>query len=334
MGLVLAAVALWVVSGKRGELEGAFSYLDHLRWTWLVAALLSEFGAIVAFAAMERRLLAEGGADMGLGLLTGITFAGNAIQNSLPGGPVWANVFAYRQFRRRGADFTLSAWTLVAMSILSAISLAAIAALGVAIADNGGVLVDLVVLVGVTAGLALAVRFLLARHRSTLRIATALVRLSQRLARRPRGDARQIVESGWDRLTAVKPSGPSWAVAFLMAAANWLWDCCALAMAFLAVGTGVPWRGLLLAYGAAQLATNIPITPGGLGVVEGSLTIALVAYGGGQESTVAAVVLYRLISFWGLLAVGWVAWAFFAYEGRRREALADEPPLAPEVPAP
>jgi uncharacterized protein (TIRG00374 family) len=105
-----------------------------------------------------------------------------------------------------------------------------------------------------------------------------------------------------------------------MAAANWLWDCCALAMAFLAVGAGVPWRGLLLAYGAAQLATNIPITPGGLGVVEGSLTIALVAYGGGQESTVAAVVLYRLISFWGLLVVGWAAWAVFAYEGRRPEA--------------
>jgi uncharacterized protein (TIRG00374 family) len=322
---VFAAVALWAVSGRRGELEGAFSYLDDLRWTWLVAAVLSEFGAIVAFAAMERRLLAEGGANMGLGLLTGITFAGNAIQNSLPGGPVWANLFAYRQFRRRGADFTLSAWTLVAMSILSAVSLAAIAAVGVAIARNGGVLVDLVVLVVVTAGLALAARFLLARHRSTLRIATALMRLFQRVARRPGGDARQLVEAGWDRLTAVKPSGPSWAIAFFMAAANWLWDCCALAMAFLAVGAGVPWRGLLLAYGAAQLATNIPITPGGLGVVEGSLTIAIVAYGGGQESTVAAVVLYRLISFWGLLAVGWLAWAFFAYEGRGGDAPPAEP---------
>ena len=42
----------------------------------------------------------------------------------------------------------------------------------------------------------------------------------------------------------------------------------------------------------AQLAANLPITPGGLGVVEGSLTIALVAYGGGRDSTVAAVLLY------------------------------------------
>ena len=83
---------------------------------------------------------------------------------------------------------------------------------------------------------------------------------------------------------------------------------------------------MLLAYGAAQLAINLPITPGGLGVVEGSLTIALVAYGGNKPATVAVVVLYRLISFWGLLALGWVSWAALAVDGRRaraREATAE-----------
>jgi uncharacterized protein (TIRG00374 family) len=90
-----------------------------------------------------------------------------------------------------------------------------------------------------------------------------------------------------------------------MALANWGWDCACLAVSFLAVGAPVPWRGLILAYGAAQLAANLPITPGGLGVVEGSLTIALVAYGGSRESTVAAVLMYRLMSFWALLLVGW-----------------------------
>ena len=104
---------------------------------------------------------------------------------------------------------------------------------------------------------------------------------------------------------------------YTFAAANWLWDALALALAFAAVGAGVPWRSLLLAYGAAQLAINLPITPGGLGVVEGSLTIALVAYGGNREATVATVVLYRLISFWGLLGIGWLCWAGLALQGRR-----------------
>jgi len=39
-------------------------------------------------------------------------------------------------------------------------------------------------------------------------------------------------------------------------------------------------------------------------VVEGSLTLALVAYGGTGQSTLAAVLLYRLITYWALLPVG------------------------------
>jgi uncharacterized protein (TIRG00374 family) len=98
---------------------------------------------------------------------------------------------------------------------------------------------------------------------------------------------------------------------------NWVTDCACLVIAFQAVGTHVPWRGLLVAYGAAQVAANLPITPGGLGVVEGSLTIALVAYGGSTAGSVAAVLLYRIISFWILLPIGWLAWFALHVESRR-----------------
>jgi uncharacterized protein (TIRG00374 family) len=78
---------------------------------------------------------------------------------------------------------------------------------------------------------------------------------------------------------------------------------------------------LLLAYGAGQLASTLPITPGGLGVVEGSLTVALVTFGGGHISTVAAVLLYRLISFWLVLPAGWGAWAGMTIRARHRRDL-------------
>ena len=99
--------------------------------------------------------------------------------------------------------------------------------------------------------------------------------------------------------------------------ANWVLDCGCLSLSFLALGVGVPWKGLLLAYGAGQLAANLPITPGGLGVVEGSLTIALVAFGGQKVSTVAVVLLYRILSFWIELPVGWGTWAALAWTDRR-----------------
>ena len=107
--------------------------------------------------------------------------------------------------------------------------------------------------------------------------------------------------------------------------ANWLLDCGCLALSFLAIGAGIPWRGLLLAYGAGQLAANLPITPGGLGVVEGSLTIALVQFGGAEASTVAAVLLYRILSFWAELPIGWATWGVLAWWGRSVPA-ADERP--------
>ncbi|HUJ65880.1 MAG TPA: YbhN family protein, partial [Acidimicrobiales bacterium] len=150
------------------------------------------------------------------------------------------------------------------------------------------------------------------------------LRLSQRVIRRP--DPSQTPEAiigGWlDQVGAISPGRGDWIWAGTMAMSNWIADLGCLTFSFFAVGAGVPWRGLLLAYGAGQLASILPFTPGGLGVVEGSLTVALVTFGGGQDSTVAAVLLYRLISFWLLLPVGWGAWTAMLLAGRRRSSRA------------
>jgi hypothetical protein len=98
---------------------------------------------------------------------------------------------------------------------------------------------------------------------------------------------------------------------------NWLLDCACFAMMFVAIDAPIPWKGLLLAYGAGQLAATLPITPGGLGVVEGSITVALVAFGGAENSTVDAVLLYRVISFWFILALGWLFIGQLALQVRR-----------------
>ena len=50
--------------------------------------------------------------------------------------------------------------------------------------------------------------------------------------------------------------------------------------------------------------------------MEGSITFALVAFGGDKVSSVDAVLVYRLLSFWGELVVGW-AWAGWLAMGIR-----------------
>ncbi len=317
-----AALAVWAVSGKTAELQGATSYFAHLRWAWIAVAAAAELVSYLAFANLQRRLLQAGDVDARLASMTGVTFAGNAIQNSLPAGVVLSAAFAFRQYRRFGADDVLSSWVLVAMTILSLMTLTALAAAGLAMAASTGSALDLVGAILGTVG-AMAVLWVAWLKRAWLiDRSEGAVRLSQRLTRRPAGDPAEIVVALRLRLGAITPSRTDWSVAAGMALANWIFDMACLATAFLAVHADVPWRGLLLAYTAAQLASNLPITPGGLGVVEGSLTIALVAFGGAEASTVAAVLIYRLFDFWLPLPVGWAWWGGLTRRGRRADRAA------------
>jgi hypothetical protein len=149
------------------------------------------------------------------------------------------------------------------------------------------------------------------------RIAVSVLVVSRRVIGRPKRHGLEIVEEFLARLEEVHLTWKDLFATIMAALGNWVFDCACLVCSFLAVGAPVPWRGLLLAYGAGQLAANLPITPGGLGVVEGSITIALVAFGGAELSTVAAVLCYRIISFWGYLPVGWCSWAGIALSERR-----------------
>jgi uncharacterized protein (TIRG00374 family) len=315
------AVGAWAVAGKRDELAGASVYLEDLKAAWVVAALAAEAVAILSFAVLQQRLLRAGQVRLRLPALTAITLAGNAIENSFPGGTAWSAVWAYRQFRHRGASELLSGWTLVAATALSQITLVGLAAAGLLAAGSQGSSLDLVEVIAIVVAITGGLIALWRQRRVLMTLTAGVVRLSQRLFGRPAGDPRQLVGDVLTRVTRVSPSREDWLVAGGLALGNWVWDCGCLVAAFLAVGAPVPWRALLLAYGAAQLAANLPITPGGLGVVEGSLTIALVAYGGAEASTVAAVLLYRLIAFWALLPAGWAAWALVTATNPRKKVV-------------
>jgi putative heme transporter len=61
----------------------------------------------------------------------------------------------------------------------------------------------------------------------------------------------------------------------------------------------VNWAEVLAVFAFARLATAIPFTPGGAGVVEAVLITGLTAAGGDKPEVVAAVLIYRALT-WGL----------------------------------
>jgi len=71
---------------------------------------------------------------------------------------------------------------------------------------------------------------------------------------------------------------------------------------------------VLLAYAVAGLLALIPITPGGLGIVEAGLSALLILAGVPGGDAVVATLAYRIISYWLPIAVG--PFAYFAFRLR------------------
>lgn len=317
VALGVLALVVEVLRDNQGELTQLGYAFSHLRWWWFPAAVFLETASYVAFTGMQYGLLEAGGIRAPVGSLLSVSLASQAITNSLPGGGAVAAVYGFRWYRRFGADDTIAGWALVGTLVAAGVSLSLVAALGLAMATSEGASLDLIpVIVGVLV-IATAAGALFVYERPLGWIVSQGVRLCHRLIGRPRGDVAANIARVVERLTVVRLGWRQAAVVTGWAVANWLLDCACFALCFPIIGAGVPWKGLLLAYGAGQLAANLPITPGGLGAVEGSITIALVAFGGARNSTVDAVLVYRLISFWGELLFGWMAWGGLALGVRR-----------------
>jgi hypothetical protein len=65
----------------------------------------------------------------------------------------------------------------------------------------------------------------------------------------------------------------------------------------------------------------LPITPGGLGVVEATLTSILVGFGTPRGAATLGVVAYRLINFWLPIPLGGVSYLSLQVERARPAAL-------------
>ena len=335
--LLFAGFVAVTASVGRSTLSGTGSALRHLDWAWIPPALVAEFTSMAAFARAQRRLLRGGGIDLQLVAVVAVTYAGNAISVSLPvAGPGVGTAFAFRQFRRRGADLATASWALVVSGLISSFAFAPVVAGGAIASGNGsaaamGLAVATLALTPIVAFL-LALRYQAAR-RFINHTTTPVVKSLNRLRKRPETGPVPAFDSFLDRLASIKLPGLHYAEVVLLLLWNWVGDCLCLACAIRATGSVVPWHSLFLAYGATA-AGIISLTPGGLGVVEIALSAALVAAGLRGPHAVAAVLVYRLISFWLVMAAGWVVMAMLS---RSSNVSAPSPArlrLAPRGPSP
>src|SRR5205085_10458733 len=110
-------------------------------------------------------------------------------------------------------------------------------------------------------------------------------------------------------------------VAAAWAAANWLLAAAALWACVRAAGATLGADGTFVAYGIAAVVAALPVTPGGLGVVEASLIPSLIAAGAPHGAAVLGVLAWRALTFLLPIPVGAVSFVVLQRRPRTPSAV-------------
>jgi uncharacterized membrane protein YbhN (UPF0104 family) len=340
--LPIAAIGLAAVV-LRNELPRPAAMLDALDSAspiWLGVAVLAELISMDMFARQQRRLLSAFGIRMSQARAVALTYSRSAITYAVPAGSAVSAGFAFSQFRARGASRSAATTVTVLSGLASTVGLLAVYAADVLgtfapaalrdwlprgtthsgtglIAETAG----LIALVSAGVMLGVAVHH---HHAQPKMPATSLE--SQPAPAREGATSMTLRQRVWDAVREVRAVPRKyWYGAVALAALNWLADMICLAAMAHALDLPLGLFTLGSAYLAVQLVRQVPLTPGGAGLVETGLLTALVSAGAGQAPAAAAVLGYRLLSAWLIIPVGLATW--FAL---RRPAT----PSAPVTPAP
>jgi len=312
--LIIGAAAIFVIrrAGHLGEVAASF---DHLHWHWLFVAVAAEACSIFALSWIQQRLLRVGELPVDVTDLLPVTLASNAVALSLPAGTLFAEGYTFRQYQWLGASQVLAIWAQLSAGALATAALATVAVAGAAVAP--GLRVELLpVLTFVLAG-ALVAAALFRRAPLLGALIGRLLRGAERFM--PSSLCRHLrtAQRALRQMDSFNPPPRLWLACFGAAALNWALDAVVLIMGLLTVGAPVPWKGILLSYAAAQVLVELPITPGGLGIVEGGLVEVLIRFHVPASLATAGTLVYRAVSYWLLLLVGWSAVLFLTLRNRR-----------------
>jgi uncharacterized protein (TIRG00374 family) len=129
-----------------------------------------------------------------------------------------------------------------------------------------------------------------------------------------------VTRRALDALSAFRMHRRDWVQTVSLSFINWLASVACLAAAVLSVGADVPWTRVILIYWAGVTASSFNLTPGGLGVTEAVLTAGLVASGLRSADALGSVLIFRLVSFWLVILVGWTIYSRLRRNKARNEA--------------
>ncbi len=287
--------------------RNALNKLSEVRATFLLMGFALQALSLAAYAQLTRAALHRG--SVSLGTLFRIQLTTKAITNVVPGGSAAGSAMGYRMITLAGVPGADAGFGLVAASVGSAVLLNAILWLTLLVSIPAAGFRPIYVT------MALAGVFLLAAFGA---IVLALVRGQQQAERAVRSIARRtrflnedrigsLVTRLASRLRELLADPPLMRRVAVWATMNWLLDAASLWLILRAFGTTARLDSLLVAFCIANVSAVIPITPGGLGVLDATLVAMLALFGYGDAAGLA-VPLYRVAQYFLPIPVGFVSY--------------------------
>jgi uncharacterized membrane protein YbhN (UPF0104 family) len=306
--LTITGVSLYLVAPSLLDVLASGRDIGRLNVLWLPAMLVLQTASLACLWDVQR--LALHFAPWGPVIASQL--AGNALAKVAPGGGAMGAALQYRMLvdagvRRDDAVGGITAVNVLVFGVVLALPLLALPAIVGGTVTRGLRETALVGLV-VFAALAALVTAALASDGPLSWAGRVIQRVLNRVRRStvPVDGVPQRLLGERDRI--LRALGPRWHRAVLMAVGRWAFDYATLLAALAAVGSKPRPVLVLLAFCAAQVLAQIPVTPGGLGFVEAGLTALLALAGVAPADAVLATFSYRLFNYWLPLPAGLGAW--------------------------
>jgi uncharacterized protein (TIRG00374 family) len=309
---VALAVGVFGLLPRLGGLTRDAAGLRHARPAFVAAAVVAQAVSLACYALLYRRVLASLGARLRFRVAAEVTLSTFLVSHVTPFGSATGTLLNVSTLEEEGIAASTTGEAIGLTSLVSSVALIALFGTGL-VATAGrhvsatylriaGIALVLVVLV-------LAIALLVGAHPG---VAERAARRAASWARhvRPSIDPEKAAQTSKQLVVLARSAltGRAFLESYGFASADLLFDLLSLDLMFLAFRYQPGFGPLAVAYAAANIASAIPITPGGLGVIEVTLVAITVGFGAPRATAVIAVLGYRVVNYWLPLLPGALAY--------------------------
>lgn len=287
----------------------ALSKLGEVEPSWLFLGIVLEFAALLCYSMLTHVALGQDSDKVRIFTLFRIQLSTRSLGSLVPGGSAASNALGFRLMTLAGANGRDAGFALATAGVGSAVVLNLIlwVALIVSIPGRGvnafyGTAAIFGVIVMLLAG---GVVLGLVDHEGR---AERVTRWFARKMRFDQDKAGEVAVHLGERLRGLANEPGLLRKVLSWSLLNWFLDIAALFVFIRAFGGSVDIVGLVVSFCLANIFASIPITPGGLGIVEGIYIPSLVGFGLTTTTATVSVLSYRLVQFWLPMLVGGVCY--------------------------